>query len=145
MVVVETFWSDFWNPEVTIYEGTVTRTSLKKTVTRTTQRLAPIILKLHYFTRLAPNRGSHPQRRGPHHIRLFFNVTTRAARTRSDSHHTVARTFFMMNQLKNPRGSHHSVSRTTAVTRTLFFNVRTRAARTRSNSHHAVARTLFSQ
>ena len=92
----------------------MTRTSLKKTVTRTTQQLAPIILKLHYFTRLAPKRGSHPQRRGPHHIRLFFNVTTRAARTRSDSHHTAARTFFMMNSLKNPRGSHHTASRTTA-------------------------------
>ena len=48
-----------------LIEGTVTRTSLKKTVTRTTQQLAPIILKLHYFTRLAPKRGSHPQRRGP--------------------------------------------------------------------------------
>ena len=51
--------------EYTLDEGTVTRTSLKKTVTRTTQQLAPIILKLHYFTRLAPIRGSHPQRRGP--------------------------------------------------------------------------------
>ena len=122
------------------FEGTVTRTSLKKTVTRTTQQLAPIILKLHYFTRLAPIRGSHPQRRGPHHIRLFFNVTTRAARTRRNSHHTVARTFFLMNSRKNPRGSHHTASRTT---RTLFFNVTTRAARTRRNSHHTVARTFF--
>ena len=105
-------------------EGTVTRTSLKKYASRTTQQLAPIRIS--------------------HHIRLFFNVTTRAARTRSNSHPTATRTFFMMNSLKNPRGSHYTASRTTAATRTLFFNVTTRAARTRSNSHPAVARTAFS-
>ena len=77
------------------------------------------------------------------HIRPFFNVTTRAARTRSNSHPTAARPFFMMNSLKNPRGSHHAASRTTAATRTLFFNVTTRAASTRSNSHHTAARTFF--
>ena len=59
-----------------------------------------------FYAARTHNAAASPER-GPHHIRLFFNVTTRAARTRSDSHHTAARTFFMMNLLKNPRGSHH--------------------------------------
>ena len=61
----------------------------KKYASRTGQQLAHIIhvLKLHYNTHLAP-------------IRLFFNVTTRASRTRSNSYPTAARTFFIMNSLK---------------------------------------------
>ena len=95
-------------------EGTVARTSPKKYASHTTQQLAPIILKLHFNTHNEPTTPHVAPKRISHHIHLFFNVTTRAARTRSNSHPTAARTFFMMNSLKNPRGSHHTASRTTA-------------------------------
>ena len=66
-----------------------------------------------------------------HHIRLFFNVMTRASRTRSNSHPI---------RISHPATPHVAPIRISHHIR-LFFNVMTRASRTRSNSHPYASRT----
>ena len=99
-----------------------------------------------FISKIWGHSGSHQSKK----IRISHRAATRttfaysltlrpahlapaATRTRSNSHPTAARTFFMMDALKK------YTSRTTAAARTLFLNVTTRASRTRSNSHPAAA------